>query len=156
MGVPAANRRSLLPVRTRRPVFRLLQLDCRKPPGKPEAEPGPPRTAATIGRPVPAVAGETVTLELGAMVARDLADALRSGARPVQVKRGGRVVVPADAVQVAQQVAERYGLTYPLDPQSAVVEAVSSWVAAQPELDDATKGQLRAALRLPDGRSGPA
>lgn len=98
----------------------------------------------------PPVEGETVTLgPMDTATARDMATALRSGGWSVQVKRGGRLVVPADAVQVAQQVAddaERYGLTYDLPPDAMVTAAVSSWVAAQPELDDATKDRLRAAL----------
>lgn len=112
-------------------------------------QPSSVRVVLRSGKAKPFVPGETVTLTLGAAVARDLADALRSGGWPVQVKRGGRVVVPADAVQVARQVAddaERYGLTYPLDPQSAVVEAVRSFVAAAPELSDEQRGALRAAL----------
>lgn len=112
-------------------------------------QPSSVRVVLRSGKAKPFVPGETVTLELGAAVARDLADALRSGGWPVTVKRGGRVVVPADAVQVAQQVAddaERYGLTYPLDPQSAVAEAVRSFAAAAPELDAATKDAVRAAL----------
>ncbi|WP_371575241.1 recombinase family protein [Streptomyces sp. NBC_01314] len=101
------------------------------------------------GRPKPAVPGETVTLDLGApAVARDLADTLRSGGFPVQVKRGGRVVVPADAAAMTQQWKADWdlGFTYDLDPQSAVTAAVRRIAAGAPELDGETKQAVRAAL----------
>ena len=109
----------------------------------------------TSGRPKPPVEGEMVTLTVGSTAtARDVADALRSGGWPVKLLRGGRVVVPADAAQVAavvEQDATTYGLTYELPPDAMVKAAVRSWVAAQPELDAATKDAVRAALGVRSG-----
>lgn len=109
------------------------------------------------GRPKPPVAGETVTLDLGsAAVARGLADTLRSGGWPVTLKRGGRLVVPADAAAVTRQWKADWdlGFTYDLDPASAVRAAAARIAAAAPELDDEQKQAVRAALRPSGGRTG--
>jgi hypothetical protein len=101
------------------------------------------------GKPKPAVEGETVTLDLGApAVARSLADTLRSGGWPVQLRRGGRLVVPADAAAVTQQWKADWdlGFTYDLDPQSAVAAAVRRIAAGAPELTDEQREAVRAAL----------
>jgi site-specific DNA recombinase len=120
----------------------------------------PSRVVAVLrsGKPKPAVDGETITLDLGShATARDVADALRSGGWQVTLKRGGRVVVPADSLAVAQEAADdadRYGLTYPLAPDEAVRTAVLSFAANAPALTDEQKQAVRAALRLSGGRTG--
>jgi DNA invertase Pin-like site-specific DNA recombinase len=101
------------------------------------------------GKPKPPVEGETVTLTLGShATARGLADSLRSGGFPVQLKRGGRLVVPADAAAVTQQWKADWdlGFTYDLDPQSAVAAAVRRIAAGAPELTDEQREAVRAAL----------
>jgi hypothetical protein len=104
------------------------------------------------GKARPVMPGETVTLTLTPATARDLAEALRSGGWPVTLRRGGRVLVPATAVPAARQVAEDadlYGLTYPLDPASAVRAAVRTFVDTAPELTEQQRDAVRAALAAP-------